>query len=338
MRRAARGEMIGRLTQFWSVVRELDLGSLRADFERAPRLALYGSEGSGRHTLARSLFGVEIEALGGRVLGLETPDAAAEVALLVVDGSVEPDIATRHAAQDLAAGCPLLVVLTHADEVPDAALREERRIALTVGAGVSGVCVDARDAEAARQRVAPELFRLAPRLRLAVGRRAPALRARVARELIQETSRVNAEFALLTNLPAAIPLAGGIVGDAADMLVLTKNQALLVFKLAGLYGRDLHHLTALGAEIAPVVGGGFAWRSLARSVAGLLPPWVGAVPKTLIAYVGTFVVGETARFYYEHGAAPPPAVVARFRSEGARMYQQVAGRLGRSPRAGRDGA
>ena len=50
-------------------------------------------------------------------------------------------------------------------------------------------------------------------------------------------------------------LAGGLVGDFADIIVLTKNQAVLVFKLAGLYGRNLHDYRALALEIAPVIGG-----------------------------------------------------------------------------------
>ncbi len=36
----------------------------------------------------------------------------------------------------------------------------------------------------------------------------------------------------MSNLPAVIPVVGNIVTASADLFVLTKNQMLLVFKLA----------------------------------------------------------------------------------------------------------
>jgi uncharacterized protein (DUF697 family) len=52
---------------------------------------------------------------------------------------------------------------------------------------------------------------------------------------------VNAQFALISSLPSLIPVLGFFVGGIADTLVLTKNQAMLVFKLAAIHGRNIDH-------------------------------------------------------------------------------------------------
>jgi uncharacterized protein (DUF697 family) len=122
---------------------------------------------------------------------------------------------------------------------------------------------------------------------------------------------------------------GGLVGDVADVLVLTKNQVLLLFKLAGLYGRDLEIGRQLLVEILPVVGGAFFWRTTARALVGLLPSMLALLPKTLVAYTGTYVVGQMARYYYHHGSKPPPDVVRQLRDDGARLAHATLSRFRR---------
>ena len=60
-----------------------------------------------------------------------------------------------------------------------------------------------------------------------------------------------------------------------------------------------------------------------------VPTLLGVVPKTLVAYTGTYVVGESARYYYRFGRKPPPEVIAQLRDEGARLAQQALTRLQR---------
>jgi uncharacterized protein (DUF697 family) len=83
------------------------------------------------------------------------------------------------------------------------------------------------------------------------------------------------------------------------MIVLTKNQALLVYKLGlalGLPTRWQAHVTELGS----VVGVGFLWRQIARQLVGLIPVW-GIVPKVAVAYAGTYAVGEAILYWYQTG-------------------------------------
>jgi hypothetical protein len=82
-------------------------------------------------------------------------------------------------------------------------------------------------------------------------------------------------------------------------------------------------------EIAPVIGGAFLWRSLARSLLGLLPTAVGGLSKTAVAYVGTYTVGQMARYYYAEGIKPGAKTVAQFQQEGARRFGDVVERLKR---------
>jgi uncharacterized protein (DUF697 family) len=112
---------------------------------------------------------------------------------------------------------------------------------------------------------------------------------------------VNAQFAALSNIPALIPVVGGIFAAGADFLVLTKNQLMMMYRLAAIYDRDLDNRWRVYRELAPVVGAGFVWRTTARQIAAVLPFAVGAVPKVAIAYAGTYAIGQAARAYYEYG-------------------------------------
>ena len=342
------GVMLGRATRMfggvrylWDAVREINPDEIRADIERPFSIALIGSDGSGRKTLARSLFGIEPGASGRElVVGDVAPGAVAgigqsDLALLVVDASRPDWSAERRTMHELAArATPLFLIATHADLLPVA---DQARHALLTQfpdhpPELTAV-VDPRDGLATRLRLLPTILKSAPNLRLALAHRFPHLRRAVAEDLIREASRVNAQFALMSSLPAMIPLVGGLVGNMADILVLTKNQAVLVFKLAGIYGRNVENRWEVLREIAPVIGSGFLWRSFARSAVGLFPPLVSAVPKATIAYVGTYVVGEAARYYYERGQKPTSDTLREFGRQALERYQQINARLGGRPRA-----
>lgn len=138
----------------------------------------------------------------------------------------------------------------------------------------------------------------------ALGRNFPELRVAAVRAIVDETSKANAQFALVSNVPAVIPIVGNIVAAGADLIVLTKNQVMMVFKIAAAHNRDLNNQMAMMRELAPVVGGGFLWRTVAREAASFLPLAAGTVPKVAIAYVGTVVMGRAADYYYRFGEKP----------------------------------
>jgi uncharacterized protein (DUF697 family) len=150
---------------------------------------------------------------------------------------------------------------------------------------------------------------------LALARRLPPFRPYVSQQLISETSRANAEFALMSNLPEIVPVVGNLVTASADLFVLTKNQMLLVFKIAAAYGAEIHSSRKVLTELIPVVGASFFWRSLARELAALVPFGIGAIPKTTIAYTGTYAAGRSAQYYYSTGHRPNREMLGTFYKE-----------------------
>jgi uncharacterized protein (DUF697 family) len=311
--------MIGNITQFWRITRELDINGLRDSFERPVTLKVLGSDQSIANRVARL---IEPDPLAGEVetgvLGVQVRDRA-DAYIVAIAGPLEAE-ARRHLSDLSVSEIPLIVVQA-----------EETAGMLVLGIPSERILsiASAEADDEVRDRLFKSLVQAAPEVILSAARRHPLLREPVADHLILDTSRVNAQFAALSSLPANIPLLGGLVGDMADVLVLTKNQVLLLFKLAGLYGRDLQLGRELLVEVLPVVGGAFVWRTTARALVGLLPPILGLLPKTIVAFTGTFVVGQTARYYFRFGRKPPPEVVRELRDEGTRLARQTLARLQR---------
>lgn len=113
---------------------------------------------------------------------------------------------------------------------------------------------------------------------VAAGRKNPALRPAVGRNLVRDASRRAAAV-------SALPLSG------ADMPVLAIMQVILAGQLAALHGRDAGPERVL--EAAAVVGAGFGWRAVGRAARRTLPlpPWV---VRGGVAYACTRALGEAA--------------------------------------------
>ncbi len=158
---------------------------------------------------------------------------------------------------------------------------------------------------AEESRLAEALARIVadhPDLRLALARHVPAFRPAAVARMISESSQHNAKIALLSALPGVIPFTDFLMPVTAlgDMILLTKNQALLLLTIAAAYGREID-LRARTRELLPVVGSAFGWRAAARELIGLVPGGVGLLIKGSIAYAGTYTVGKAAMIYYSTG-------------------------------------
>lgn len=324
---------ISALGDFWRVIREFNPEGIEREATAPLELWLVGEPGSGRRSLAGSLLSggeradgwgpFTIHDLGdGQALpGGENPD------LLVLVVRLDRDLAEsgRRVRECLGSRkVPTLLVFTHADAVEST--RELRNAAYRAFSFVSYLrtaFVDATDRAQLKARLVPLLVDSIPSLRTSLARSLPAARQLVAEQIISETCRVNAQFALVANIPANFLLLGGVAGSVADFFVLTKNQVMMVFRLAAIHGRDIAPTTRVAAEIAPVIGGAFLWRTAARMLVGMLPTLIAAAPKTAIAYVGTYVVGHSARYYYDVGHKPPRQLLQSFADEGARLYRRM---------------
>ncbi len=147
-----------------------------------------------------------------------------------------------------------------------------------------------------------------PDLRLALARHVPAFRPATVACLIAEASKDNAKIALVSALPGIVPFTAFLLPATAlgDMVLLTKNQILLLLRIAAAYGKEMD-LSARTRELLPVVGSAFGWRAAARELIGLVPGGVGLLVKGCIAYAGTYTVGKAAAVYYStgHTLSPP---------------------------------
>ena len=139
---------------------------------------------------------------------------------------------------------------------------------------------------------------LVPDNLLALGRHFPLFRVSIARYMINDTSFTNAAYSLSTGLAEIIPILA-IPMVLTDMVILTKNQLFMVYKLGLAFGFSTRWQDYM-AEFGSVLGSGFVWRQIARSLVGLIPVW-GIAPKTAISYAGTYVVGNAVLQWYLTG-------------------------------------
>jgi uncharacterized protein (DUF697 family) len=175
---------------------------------------------------------------------------------------------------------------------------------------------------------APAVIELLDDRRLALGRGFPLFRAAIGQALINEACLTNATYSLGTGLAEVAPVLN-LPLNLADMVVLTKGQALLVYKLGLALGlpRDWqYYLTEFGG----VIGGGFLWRQLARSLVGLIPAW-GILPKVAISYAGTYVVGQVVLQWYLTGRHISRAQMSALYREAFDQGKAVAARLVPNP-------
>lgn len=170
-----------------------------------------------------------------------------------------------------------------------------------------------------------EILEMLPDMAPAFGRYHPLWRKAAINAIVDQTSRANAQFALVSNIPSVIPLLGGMITAGADLLVLTKNQVMMCYKIAAAHGEDLENQFAIVRELTPVVGAGFLWRTAAREAAAFIPFAAGTIPKVGIAYAGTLAMGKAADFYYLHGVKPSRKQLDSLRKQAMELAERVPG-------------
>jgi len=163
---------------------------------------------------------------------------------------------------------------------------------------------------------------------MAFARSYPVFRPAVIARLISESSIANTQFSFVANIPSLIPVIGGAMTVGADMIVLTKNQMMMVYKIAASSGRPLDNQNAIFREMIPVIGQGLVWRTVAREATAFLPFAAGTIPKMAISFTGTYALGRAAEYYYRVGKAPS-------RSQREDFYRQARGLLIKLPFANR---
>lgn len=120
--------------------------------------------------------------------------------------------------------------------------------------------------------------------RLAMALAFPFVRKPMALDAVNATAAQNAGVGLVVFIPGA------------DMPIMTLNQAKMLLQIAAAYGQPLGIERV--KELAAVVGGAFACRSVARQLVAFVPA-LGWAIKAAIGYTGTLAMGRAAVEYFE---------------------------------------
>ncbi len=157
-----------------------------------------------------------------------------------------------------------------------------------------------------------------PDLAIALASRLPRFRVPACQFVIRSVSRVNAQIALISALPGVLPITGIIlpISSVADSILLTKNQIVLVMRLAAAHGHKPSYSRQV-KELLGTVGSALGWRTVARELVGLVPAGIGLAIKGVIAYSGTASVGRAALWYYQTGRTPTPEDIRAAYNESA---------------------
>lgn len=294
---------VNNVRNFMNLVREIDFDEVRQRAEQPPRVLVVAPTADAARTTADAIFGAN----AGRYVETRGAD----------DGAAGQVDATRYDAVVVADPDGSGTV----DQIRRQASRSDPgKVFPLTRAGDAGEVADLRG------RLVGATLDMAP----AYGRHFEEFRQVAVKEIVDDSARANAQFALVSNIPAIIPILGGFVSASADLIVLTKNQVMMSYKIAAVHGRDLHDQGAIIRELIPVVGAGFLWRSIAREATSFLPLAAGTIPKVAIAYAGTFSVGRAIDFYFRSGKTPSKHQMQAF----LRQATETAGRIGLPTRAG----
>lgn len=287
----------------FSTLRELDVNAIRDEAERPLQIAIVGHD-TALDEIDRLLHsGASRYPAGPNPLELipvgQEADRVASVAradLLIMALDARNPLSEREIdafSQLEKLNSPFLIILLYAERLPTGDVNLPRSMHARTLA-----LVDPRALEAADTLASTIFSQLPSELHLSAARRLAGVRGVYSRDLIGSTSFTNATYALASGLPEQIPILS-VPFAAADILVLTKNQAMLVYKLALAYGAQADFQARI-REVLPVIGGAFLWRQAARSLIGLVPIW-GLVPKIAVAYAGTYTTGIAAWRWYDSG-------------------------------------
>ena len=327
------------ISSVWKNIKEIDLKPIRDSATHPVRIVLVGAQETGRHTLAEQMRSDPARP------GIHTQST---LALISVDAIVEAPIAhliivlvdatrTEFSEEQALvkkwseAGKNVLVFINKIDLVGSNIVGDAQQGWLASRVIYGSV----NDIAYLEREFIPTVLELLPLQHIALGRQFPLFRLTVAHQLINEACLSNAAYSFSTGLAEIVPVLD-LPLNVTDMVVLTKLQAFLAYKLGLLLGFSTRWQDYV-AEFGSVIGSGFVWRQIARQLIGLVPGW-GIVPKVAIAYSGTYVVGNAILGWYLTGRNLSPKQMRALYSQAFIRGREYARKLGEKiprPRLGK---
>ena len=298
---------ISTIQSFWEIISEIDLRPLEREAVQDLKIALVGAHAASLALLADQMRsdparpGVETDTpllLLSIEAGLQVGQT--DLIILLLDGGQLSFANEKELARQWAnAGKRVLVFVV----LPKAPTKDQALLPALPWKPRSLIYGPLDDPVFLRQKFAPAVIRMLPDKILSLGRNFPFFRMPIARYLTSDTSQSNAAYSLATGLAEIVPILN-IPLVFTDMIILTKNQAFLAYKLGLVFGFTTEWKSYVG-EFGGVLGFGFLWRQLARMLVGLIPGF-GILPKVGVAYAGTEVVGNGVTQWYLTGRKVSP--------------------------------
>ncbi|HRX04278.1 MAG: hypothetical protein KDI07_00205 [Anaerolineae bacterium] len=288
------------LSGMWRAFSEIDAGSMREDAQITPRLAVIGPRD--RTSLLEAalqrgpratnqlmtavphfqfpLSAKDLDTLAGYDLRIALLDSTADL--------TSDDVRALGAQPG-----PLVLVIEQAGKSSIVSGPQESAGA----ASVTMVAAWLEDAKSVQKTLLPAIADAMSDSAVALGRAYPGLRPAVVQDLIQRTCMTNSIYAAGTGVAEMVP-GLGIPFAVADVIILTKNQLVMAYKIGLIMGETGEFRDVL-PKLAGVVGAGFMWRQVARELVAFLP--LGVVLKVAIAYAGTYATGQAIYHWYATG-------------------------------------
>ncbi len=321
------------LARVWRILKEVDLDAIRREAETPVRVLVVGDTTTDADALAVLLAedqpdptpwltsvdaALAREGIGNLLPGNKVPGTF-DLVLLVSRGPQLSNEMTVVRQAWVDRGVSLVTVALESGERPGKVRTEAKRARVSVDR------LDARSMDA----VAAAIFHVVtPDQRIALARELPGLRACVFEALVSETAKANAGYAFSTGLAEVIPLLD-IPLNIGDVIVLTKNQLVMGYRIALAAGKEGRARDLIG-EIVGVLGGGLIFRQIARQLIGLVPV-IGIVPKVAVAYGGTWAIGRAVTLWATEGEKLTAGRLRELSREGLARGREMARGLKRHP-------
>jgi len=292
----------------FKMLREVDLNAVRRQAEAPVHIAVVGDSGTGRTTLISQLLSgphvsepAGIPPLSEHGLADDVPVQAHSLVLLVLDAAKETHLPEQAVFAGLKKkNIPVVVCYNKADLVqnPQSVMNGAQQ-----WPGAEAVAIAAYDYQSLQKTLVPAMLRACPGREVRLARRLPLLREPVCQKLIDDTCFINSAYSLTTGL-AEINVFLDLPLNLADIVILTKNQALMAYKIALAMGLPSDWRETI-PKLTAVVGSAFLWRQVARQLVGLIPAY-GVIPKIAVAYAGTYAVGQAIYQWCANGEKLQP--------------------------------
>jgi hypothetical protein len=283
---------LSEINNVWNTIKEIDLRPLREEAQRGVKIALVGHKGAGKRKLAEQMHRdpsrtdmVTFTPL--LVLDLDDPGVqaeqlnAAQIIVLVMRTEETADVQLQRLVSSWNEKGKLVLFLVNTagldqgePENPGEQSAASQTSAVITLAGFSKertLVGSVEDAQFLQNSLVPQVLELLPDHHLTLARNFPLFRVPVCRQLISETCFSNATYAFSTGIAEIVPVLN-IPLNVADMFVLSKTQAFMVYKLGLAMGFSTDWQKYI-KEFGGVLGSGFFWRQLARQLVGLIPVW-----------------------------------------------------------------